>query len=303
MITVIKVGSSILKNYDCFLEIAEKLMHKFADKNPVFVISAVKGITQDLINKSMKIDPNSSSSFSIAAGEQIAAGMFSQALNKLGYDSLPLNAFQVPIIGNSEKEGGSILSIGKEKIKSLVKSGIVPIVTGFQAITELGDLTTLKRGGSDFTAVFFAKELKAECVLIKDSCGICSADPNEFDESYLWPKISYDDLTLLAQNGLKIVQEDSAYFSRAYLVPLKVESLENEKHTKVVNLKSDFWFLGKEKKEDSEKIYLLTNKNLNRDALEFFESKKNGRYELKTFHDTIGKDFFRVHELVKRIFK
>ena len=54
----------------------------------------------------------------------------------------------------------------------------IPIITGFQGVTETGDVTTLGRGGSDTTAVAIAAQVKAKrCDIYTDVDGIFTTDP------------------------------------------------------------------------------------------------------------------------------
>ena len=50
-----------------------------------------------------------------------------------------------------------IISIKKKEILDYINLGGIPIVTGFQGISNKKRLTTLGRGGSDATAISIAK--------------------------------------------------------------------------------------------------------------------------------------------------
>ena len=59
-----------------------------------------------------------------------------------------------------------------------MKSGGIPIITGFQGINSNFRITTLGRGGSDASAIMLAKFLKAdECIIYTDVDGVYTTDP------------------------------------------------------------------------------------------------------------------------------
>ena len=69
-------------------------------------------------------------------------------------------------------------------MRQALAAGIIPVVAGFQGMTEDGDLTTLGRGGSDLTAVALAAALQADlCEIYTDVDGVYSADPNIVEQA------------------------------------------------------------------------------------------------------------------------
>jgi aspartate kinase len=106
-----------------------------------------------------------------------------------------------------------------------VSEGIVPIVAGFQGITETSDVTTLGRGGSDLTAVAIAAALKADaCEIYTDVDGVFTADPNIALNARKLDKISYDEMLELASLGAKVLYSRSVEFAKNYDVPVVVRS-------------------------------------------------------------------------------
>ena len=70
-----------------------------------------------------------------------------------------------------------------KKIQQSFSENDVLVITGFQGITEDGDLTTLGRGGSYTSAVALAAALKSDCEIYSDVAGIYSTDPKLYPES------------------------------------------------------------------------------------------------------------------------
>ena len=77
--------------------------------------------------------------------------------------------WQIPIITQGDHTSSRIEEIYKKNILKYLKSGGTPIVTGFQGINFSKRVTTLGRGGSDSSAIMFAKFFKAErCIIYTD---------------------------------------------------------------------------------------------------------------------------------------
>jgi aspartate kinase len=101
----------------------------------------------------------------------------------------------------------------------------IPVVAGFQGITDSGDLTTLGRGGSDITAVAIAAALKAKtCFIYTDVPGVFSTDPRICPEAKLIPRVSHEEMLEMASLGAKVLHTRSVYFAMRYSVPLVVLS-------------------------------------------------------------------------------
>ena len=75
------------------------------------------------------------------------------ALNQIGIKAKSFSAAQISMKTTNNFSKAKILDIDDKKILDTLADGYIPIITGFQGITETGDVTTLGRGGSDTTAV------------------------------------------------------------------------------------------------------------------------------------------------------
>jgi aspartate kinase len=88
----------------------------------------------------------------------------------------------------------------------MLEKGCVPIVTGFIGATKEGELTTLGRGGSDYSATILGAALDAEEVIIwTDVDGVLTADPRLISEARTIPNISYREAAELAFFGAKVL--------------------------------------------------------------------------------------------------
>ena len=165
----------------------------------------------------------------MATGEQITVGLLSMALKKKGQDAISLLGSQVAIHTDNFHSKARINRIDDERIRENLRAGRVVIVPGFQGINEIGDITTLGRGGSDTSAVALAAALKADsCEIYTDVEGIYTTDPNVVPEAVKIPKISYDEMLEMASLGAKVLQIRSVEFAKTYNVPLHVRSTFTE---------------------------------------------------------------------------
>ncbi|MDD2553570.1 MAG: aspartate kinase, partial [Desulfotomaculaceae bacterium] len=85
-------------------------------------------------------------------GEIISGVILAATLQKTGCPAVLLTGAQAGIITSGEHNNGKILKINPENILKNAQDGKIVIVTGFQGVTEDGEITTLGRGGSDTTA-------------------------------------------------------------------------------------------------------------------------------------------------------
>ncbi|MEO2066279.1 MAG: aspartate kinase [Desulfurobacteriaceae bacterium] len=194
----------------------------------VVVVSAMAGETDRLINlvKSITQEPNERDmDFVVSTGEQVSAGLLSITLNHMGYPAVALSGWQAGIKTDKAFTKARILEIDTSRILKHLEEGKVVIITGFQGITEEGEITTLGRGGSDTSAVALAAALKADrCDIYTDVDGVYTADPRIVPEARRIPVLSYEEMLELASLGAKVLQIRSVEFAMKYKVPLRVRS-------------------------------------------------------------------------------
>jgi aspartate kinase len=106
-----------------------------------------------------------------------------------------------------------------------LKKGRIVTVAGFQGVDEVGNITTLGRGGSDTTAVAIAAALKADfCEIYTDVDGVYTTDPRIYPKARKLDRISYDEMLEMASLGAKVLEIRSVGFARRYSLPLVVRT-------------------------------------------------------------------------------
>ena len=244
-IVVLKFGGTSVGNIERIKKVA-KIIATYKKKFKVIVVSsAMSGTTNDLIKKSQKLSNNFDQAeydTLLASGEQIACALIAGRLNDLGYKSRSWLSWQIPIITDGPYKAARIYNIGKKKILKFIKSGGIPIVTGFQGINNNFRITTLGRGGSDASAITIAKFFNAEeCIIYTDVEGVYTTDPKNHKKAKKIDKISYDEMLEMASLGAKVMQPTSVQDAKLNNIDFTVKSSFVKKSgTLITNTKKAF---------------------------------------------------------------
>ena len=109
-----------------------------------------------------------------------------------------------------------------------VEKGVTPIITGFIGATPDGTLTTLGRGGSDFSAAIFAACLDSdELVIWTDVDGVMTIDPRLDERARVLPYVSYQEIGELAFYGAKVLHPKTVQPIISRDIPLRVRNTFN----------------------------------------------------------------------------
>ena len=227
-IIVLKFGGTSVGTTDRIKKVA-KIIAKYKKKYNVIVLSsAMSGVTNNLINLSKKISKNFSDSeydVLVSSGEQMSCALISGELINQGLNSRSWVSWQIPINTEGKYKFSRINKINKGKILSYLKKGGIPIVTGFQGINNKNRITTIGRGGTDASAIMFAKFFNAEkCIIYTDVDGIYSTDPNKLKSAKKIKIISYEEMLEMASLGAKVMQPHSIQDARLNRVDIEVRS-------------------------------------------------------------------------------
>ena len=161
----------------------------------------------------------------LATGEQVTISKLAIYLNKLGYDSISLTGWQVPIRTNDISNNADITNINVNRILKELENKKIVIVAGFQGINSKNDITTLGRGGSDTTAVALAAALQAlRCDIYTDVDGVYDKDPNTNKNAKKIEFITYDEMLKLANSGAKVLHSKCIEIGKKFNVPIYVKS-------------------------------------------------------------------------------
>ncbi len=208
-VIVQKYGGSSVADTQKIKAIAVKISNRLDGGNKIVVVVSAMGKTTDGLVKlakeiSAEPDPRELDML-LTTGEQVTAALLSMALRGSGIGSVSLNAYQAGITTTREFNEARIKNFKKDKILKLLEANDVLVVTGFQGVTDDGELTTLGRGGSDTSAVALSAALKADCEIYSDVDGIYTADPKIHPAAKKIKFITYDEMLELASTGAKVL--------------------------------------------------------------------------------------------------
>ena len=228
-IVVLKFGGTSVGTIERIKKVSEIVKNYIKKRYSVIVVcSAMSGSTNELIKKSKEISNNFSDAeydVLVSSGEQVSCSLIAGRLVHLGVKSRSWTAWQVPIFTENKHKFSRINQINKSKIRSYLKSGGVPIVTGFQGVNRNERITTIGRGGSDSTAIMLAKFFKADkCIIFTDVEGIFTTDPNKLKSAKKIKVISYEEMLEMASLGAKVMQPESIQDARLNRINIEVKS-------------------------------------------------------------------------------
>lgn len=143
-------------------------------------------------------------------GERLCAPIFASAVGELGVRSVAIDAVELIITDSYHGGAEPLMDVTHERcearLRPLLKENAVPIATGFIGATRQGTLTTLGRGGSDYSATILGAALGADEVIIwTDVDGVLTADPRLVPDARTIPEISYREAAELAYFGAKVL--------------------------------------------------------------------------------------------------
>ncbi len=226
---VYKFGGTSVGSTERIRAVADKVKkaHDLGDQI-VVVLSAMSGETNRLIalaKDMQEIPTEREMDVLISTGEQVTVALLTMALHALGCEAISYTGAQVKILTDSSFTKARIREIEDAKLRADLNDGKVVVVAGFQGIDELGNITTLGRGGSDTTAVAIAAALKAdECHIYTDVDGVYTTDPRVEPKARRLDHITFEEMLEMASLGSKVLQIRSVEFAGKYNVALRVLS-------------------------------------------------------------------------------
>jgi aspartate kinase len=162
-------------------------------------------------------------------GERLSAPLVAGAVRELGLQSEAVDATEVIITDGFHGGAEPLMDRTREecevRLRPLLDKGIVPVVTGFIGASTEGKLTTLGRGGSDYSATILGAALNADEVIIwTDVDGVLTADPRLVPEARTIPVISYREAAELAFFGAKVLHPKTLKPVMQAAIPVRIRN-------------------------------------------------------------------------------
>ncbi|WP_058485207.1 aspartate kinase [Defluviitalea phaphyphila] len=238
-IVIQKFGGTSVATEQSRNEVAKKIIKaKEEGKKPVVVVSAMgrKGdpyATDTLIEFVSSINssiPQRELDLLMSCGEIISAVVLTNILISKGYKASAMTGAQAGIITDDSFGNADVLMVNPKNIFELISKDIIPVIAGFQGISQTGNITTLGRGGSDTSASLIGEAVKANTIEIyTDVDGIMTADPRICPDAKVIEKISYNEVFQLADSGAKVIHPRAVEIAMRANIPLFIKNTFNER--------------------------------------------------------------------------
>ncbi|PIE55452.1 MAG: aspartate kinase [Dethiosulfovibrio peptidovorans] len=232
---VLKFGGSSVSSPERIAAVARRISRFWERGSQVIVVVSAMGDTTDrLLKLALRTAPGGQCLRELdqllATGEQQSIALVAMALQELGVESLSFSGAQAGISASGRHCEGRIRSIDPDRLLRSINEGMVPVVAGFQAQDEVGDVITLGRGGSDLSAIAVAAAVKADvCYIFTDVDGIYTADPRVVEKARKLDYISWDECLEMTVAGAQVLQARSVEMAIRSGVNVCVASSDEEK--------------------------------------------------------------------------
>jgi aspartate kinase len=168
-------------------------------------------------------------------GEMLAAPLLSAAIAARGRASQAIDATELVVttdqFGGAEPLMDETRARTTVRLRPLIAAGEIPVVTGFIGSTADGVMTTLGRGGSDYSASIVGAALDADEIWIwTDVDGVMTSNPAEVPEARTLAEISYSEASELAYYGAKVLHYKTILPAFRQRIPLRILNSFNPAH-------------------------------------------------------------------------
>lgn len=178
-----------------------------------------------LINSEVSLNNKRDLDLLLSCGEIISAAVLGHLLRQKLPRVACLTGGQAGIITDEAYGDARIIEVRPQKPRSLLQTGHVVVVAGFQGVSATGEITTLGRSGSDITAAALGVALKASRVEIyTDVDGIATADPKLTPGARVLTWLDYATALQLSEQGAKVLHPHAVATLQGHRIPLMVRN-------------------------------------------------------------------------------
>jgi aspartate kinase len=234
-LVVQKYGGSSVADAEGIKRVAKRIVATRQAGNQVVVVVSAMGDTtdelNDLANQVTPAPPGRELDMLLTSGERISMALLAMAIATLGMEARSFTGSQAGVITDEVHGFARIIDVTPGRISTALDDGAIPIVAGFQGVSQTTkDITTLGRGGSDTTAVALAAALSADvCEIYTDVDGVFTEDPRLVAGARRIPRISYEEMLEMAACGAKVLIPRCVEYARRYGLPIHVRSSFSDK--------------------------------------------------------------------------
>ncbi len=166
----------------------------------------------------------------LSFGERLSSRVVAGALSQRGHEARPLAAYDLGLVTDSNFGSAAPLpGVEKAIAEKLALERGIPVVTGFIGKDAGGEITTLGRSGSDFSATIIASAAGAEEVVIwKNVDGVMTADPSLEPSALNIPHLSFEEASELAYFGAEVLHPSTLVPAIRKQIPVRVANAFKE---------------------------------------------------------------------------
>lgn len=229
-VIVQKYGGSSVADAQKIKSVAKFIHAALTDNRRIcVVVSAMGHTTNELIELAHQICPDPPKrelDMLISCGERSSMALLAMALFDIGVKAVSLTGSQSGIITDDNHSGAEIIAIKPSRVLEALQSNQVVIIAGFQGVSEKKEITTLRRGGSDTTAVGMAAALNAQyCEIYTDVAGVMDVDPKIVKQARVLDKLTFDQMEGMALYGAKVLAHDAIRLAKELGVSLQIRKV------------------------------------------------------------------------------
>jgi aspartate kinase len=165
-------------------------------------------------------------------GERMVVPIVSALLRQRGIPSHSISASRLLVTDDQFQNAGVQFAESEANVRQellpLLHQGMVPVVTGFIGATRDGVITTLGRGGSDYSAALLGAYVDSDEVWIwTDVDGVMTADPRMVPDAKVIPVLSYGEVGEMAYFGAKVLHSKTVHPLAERGIPVRVKNTFN----------------------------------------------------------------------------
>lgn len=175
-------------------------------------------------------------------GERLLVPILAESLRECGEKTQAIEATELIVTDDNFTRADPLMEETREKSRArlmpFLESSTIPVVTGFIGSTRQGVITTLGRGGSDYTATILASALDADEVWIwTDVNGVMTADPHIVPNARTIVEMSYAEAAELSYLGAKVIHPKTISPAAERKIPIRILNTFNPSHpgTRIVS--------------------------------------------------------------------
>jgi aspartate kinase len=178
-----------------------------------------------------------SKDYLLSFGERLSTPMLAAAIRSLGPKARALTGAEAGITTDENfGEAKPLAEVSyhqvRRRLDPMLAKNEIPVVTGFIAATVDGNVTTLGRGGSDYTASLLGAAIYADEIWIwSDVDGLMTADPRIVKDAKLLPTVSFGEALELSYFGAKMMHPRALQPAAQRKIPVRIKNSSRPSNT------------------------------------------------------------------------